>query len=320
MLKPILLRLHRWITLVFALPLLAIIFTGLILSFQPIVQTVSIKPNSLTLAKFDAIMAKYDKEGKTRSIFVDPYENSISLVGVGPDGSTDVDLTTLEEVEDDNLLSEWFSSSRRLHERLIYSMGWLVEASTFAMLALVALGIAMGWPRIRNNVSGWHKATAWFLLPLVIISPLTGLFLAYNVTFAPAPAGGRTAAPPAAQRVQVRDAIAMIADKHDLSNLSSLGNRGGRFLARVNDGGKLRAYAVTPQGLTEANNNWPRLIHEGNWAGVWSGLINVITSIALLLLLFTGLFIWAKRTFRRKPSANRARRNQPATAPTEAAA
>ena len=310
MLKPIFLRLHRWITLVFAVPLLAVIFTGLILSFQPIVATVSIKPGSLTMAKFDAIMGKYDPVGKTRSLFVDPYENSISLVGVGDDGATDVDLTTLQETEDDSVLSSWFSESRRLHQRLIFRMGWLVQASTYAMLALAALGVAMGWPRIRNNVSGWHKATAWILLPLVILSPLSGLFLAYNVTFSAAPQGGRPTGPRGApgavsNQVQMRDALAMVAEKFDLSNLSSIGNRGGRLLARVNDGGRLRAYAVTPNGLVEAGSNWPRLFHEGNWAGVWSGLINVIASLAMLGLLGTGLWMWARRTFRRRPVRNR---------------
>ena len=38
MTRPLLIRFHRWITLVFALPLLAIIVTGLILSVEPIVQ------------------------------------------------------------------------------------------------------------------------------------------------------------------------------------------------------------------------------------------------------------------------------------------
>src|SRR5262249_35563041 len=48
-------------------------------------------------------------------------------------------------------------------------------APTYAALALGKLGIPMGWPRLRNTLAGWHKGTAWFLLPLVILSPLTGL-------------------------------------------------------------------------------------------------------------------------------------------------
>ncbi len=320
MLQAYLLRLHRWITLVFALPLLVVIFTGLILSFQPIVQTVAIKPGSLTLEKIDGLIAKHDPENKARGLFIDPYENSFSLIGVGPEGSIDVDLSTGQDVEEDSVLSEWMSWSRRVHQRLINNMGWLVNLSTAAMLVLAALGVAMGWPRIRNTISGWHKATGWFLLPLIVISPLTGLFMAYGISFNPAPAprpaapaaeqtgtapAARTARPAPAAPVQMRDLVRQIAEKHDLSTLSSIGNRGGRMLVRINESGMSRAYTVTPQGLAPLPGNWPRLIHEGNWAGVWSGLINVITSIALLGLLFTGLFIWARRTFRRRHPRNR---------------
>jgi uncharacterized iron-regulated membrane protein len=332
MLQAYLLRFHRWITLVFAIPLLVVIFTGLILSFQPIIQYAAIKPGSLTLEKVDGLIAKHDPENKARALFIDPYENSFSLLGVGPEGSIDVDLTTGADVEDDSQLSEWMSWSRRTHERLLGNMGWLVNLSTAAMLVLAALGVAMGWPRIRNTVSGWHKATGWFLLPLVVISPLTGLFLAYNVTFNPPP---QPAAPPAAQQqsgaaaqpapagrrgpqaatMPMRDIVRMVAQSHDLSTLNSISNRGGRMLVRLNDGGLLKAYVVSPQGLTLASNNWPRLIHEGNWGGVWGGVINVITSIALLGLLLTGLFIWARRTFRKRPVRNRT----PAAAAAQAA-
>ena len=38
MLKPYWLRFHRWITLVFALPLLALILSGLVLSLEPLAQ------------------------------------------------------------------------------------------------------------------------------------------------------------------------------------------------------------------------------------------------------------------------------------------
>ena len=34
------------------------------------------------------------------------------------------------------------------------------------------------------------------------------------------------------------------------------------------------------------------------WAGLWSGLINVATSLALIGLIVTGLWIWARRSLR----------------------
>ncbi len=46
--------------------------------------------------------------------------------------------------------------------------------------------------------------------------------------------------------------------------------------------------------------NWPRLWHEGNFAGHYSALLNVIASFAMLGLLVTGIWIWARRHLRRR--------------------
>jgi hypothetical protein len=44
---------------------------------------------------------------------------------------------------------------------LLLDAGWVVIGSSVAMLALALLGVLMGWPRIQNTLSGWHKAMAW---------------------------------------------------------------------------------------------------------------------------------------------------------------
>ena len=59
----------------------------------------------------------------------------------------------------------------------------LVISSTIAMVVVMCLGILMGLPKLRNSLSGWHKGTAWFTLPLIVLSPLTGLCLAFGWTF-----------------------------------------------------------------------------------------------------------------------------------------
>jgi uncharacterized iron-regulated membrane protein len=292
MLKPYLLRLHRWLTLFFALPLAVVIATGLLLSFQPILQTASIAPGSLTLAKAEALLERYDPEGKARSLRLDSFQNALTIGGVGPDGSIDVDLATGEETDADHWLSELIGGSRGVHERLVFDLGWLVIASTAAMLGVIALGVLMGWPRFANSLSGWHKATAWALLPLLILSPLTGLFIAAGVTFSqPAPR---------AQSASIREAVRMIAAQHDLSRLEWIRARGGRQLARINEPGGQTTYVVTREGLKPASSNWPRTFHEGVFWGVWSGVMNVAISLAFILLMGTGLTIWARRALRRK--------------------
>lgn len=286
-----LLRFHRWIALAFSLPLAALIVTGLILSFEPIVQTTGIRAGSLTAAQLDVYLATHDAAGKARGISLRSYENRLTLQGVGEDGATDLDITTGKVMDEDGTLSSLFGASRGLHEHLILDLDWLVSTSTVAMLALIGFGIFMGLPRLRNSLSGWHKGVAWFGLPLLIASPLTGLAIAYGVTFAPS-------APRAGPAPPIREAAQIVGRDKDLSQLVWLRQRGGRLLVRLNEGGVFNVYGVTREGLVPTPKNWPRLIHEGNFAGIWSGTMNVVISLALLLLLVSGVIIWARRKLR----------------------
>jgi len=72
------------------------------------------------------------------------------------------------------------------------------------------------------------------------------------------------------------------------------------MVARLVDGGEYALYAVTPQGLVAQQRNWPRLWHEGNFAGRWSAAMNLVLSVAMLTLLVTGVWIWARRKLRRR--------------------
>lgn len=302
MTKAYLLRLHRWISLAFALPLAVVIVTGLILSFEPIAQQRSIEPGSLTLAAVEAVLARADPEGKAGGLSIAPHDGVVN-VGGGPGTAPKVFDMATGEPREAGLWSGVFGASRFVHERLIGNLGWLVIASTVAMLVIVALGVLMGLPRLANSVSGWHKGTAWFLLPLVILSPLTGLALVLGITLSgPAP----TAGPAPARLVE---AVRMVAADHDLSALNSIRRRGQTMVARVWEDGRLVAFAATDKGLVRMGSNWPRLLHEGNGFGIWGALANVVVSVAFVGLLGTGLVIWTRRTFRRR---NRVRAPRPA--------
>src|SRR4051812_26507801 len=77
--KALLLKLHRWTTLVFAAPLLLVIGTGLILSFQPMTQQASITKGSLTQERLLGLMAQYDPAGQARTLNIDPVEQRMTL-------------------------------------------------------------------------------------------------------------------------------------------------------------------------------------------------------------------------------------------------
>lgn len=291
--KPVLLTLHRWITLVFVLPLLAIIITGLILSFEPLVQVSGISGPAIDAERVVALVKRYDPDSKARGLSINARSQRITLQGAG---ALAIDLTTGEPAAAGSSLPDLFLWARVTHERLL-GQAWLVTSATVAMLALMVLGILMGLPRLRNTLSGWHKGTAWFALPLILLSPLTGLCMAFGLTFqsSPAPAG-------AGRPLPLPDAVRMVAASRDLSRTISIGARGGRVMARIYEDGELRAYAVTASGVTPLPRNWPRLIHEGNWSALIASPLNAVTSIALLTLLSTGLLIWARRKLRKPRS------------------
>lgn len=306
MYKVWLLRVHRWITLVFAVPLAALFVTGLILSVEPMVIDMAAKPvRADTLA---AVLAKHDPDAKARSLVLRSYAGTVSLTGAQRSEAVHIDLASNEKVASPSPLVDVFTTARRLHETFLLDLGWLVTVSTIVMLTLIALGVLMGWPRLRNTLSGWHKGTGWFLLPLLILSPLTGLFLAFGISFTSPPARPAAGAAPMA----MTEAVRIVAAAYDLGRVTWIRPLGGVLAARLDDGGEMRVFTVTRGGLVPAARNWPRLLHEGNWSGLFAPAINVVISAALLLLLTTGLLIWGRRKFRprqarpiRRPAAPR---------------
>lgn len=307
--KPWLLRLHRWAALIFALPLLVVLVTSLILSFEPIVVMSAIKPGTITAEKITAALTRHDPQGQARAVTYRSYDNTLTL-GAGRGGGIRVDAATNEVKTAGSGLADLMLTSRRLHETLLLDATWLVIASTVAMLALSLLGVLMGWPRFANTLSGWHKGMAWGLLPLLILSPLTALFMAGGVTFTsppPRPAQGSGQA----ATLKLADAVKIAGTRHDLSGLVWLRPQGGATRMRIVENGEYRVYTVTAEGTSQMPRNWPRLRHEGNFAGIVSALPNVLTALASLGLLGTGLWIWARRKLR-KP--NRTRGRSPAAA------
>ena len=294
--KAWLLKLHRWVALVFALPLIFVLGTGLILSVEPWLVVRAIGPGSLTPAKIQTLLSEHDPNGQARSLVYRSYDNTLTI-GAGRGGGTVVDVTTEQALPGPSALANSLVTTRRIHETLLIDAGWLVISSTVAMLVLALLGALMGLPRLENTLSGWHKVMAWGLLPLIILSPLTGLFLAAGITFANPP---EAAASVQGAPLRLAEAVRIVGERHDLSTLVWMRPQGGRLLVRLVVGGEYTVYAVTRDGMVAMPRNWPRLWHEGNFAGVWSALMNVITSIAMMGLLVTGPWIWLRRQLRRR--------------------
>ena len=288
------LRLHRWMVLLFALPLTVVIITGLVLSFEPWLVVRAIKPGSLTLEKTEAILNQQDPRGQARGLAYRSYDDTLTLGGGRGDG-TIVDVATGQVRSRQSAQASIMGTARRLHETLFIGARWLVITSTAAMILIIFFGVLMGLPRFANTLGGWHKAIAWGLLPFLVLSPLTGLFMSAGLTFM-----GRTAVPssPRDMQLTLAQAVKVVAREHDLSTVVWIRPQGGRMLTRLAEGGEFRIFAVTPEGATPLPRNWPRLWHEGNFAGAWSAAMNMIISLAIMALVGTGLWIWLGRKLR----------------------
>jgi uncharacterized iron-regulated membrane protein len=224
------------------------------------------------------------------------YDGTLTVGGGKGSPGTVVDAATGAIQPGPSALAKTLSTMQRMHQTLLLDLGWLVTASTVAMLAMIVLGVLMGWPRFSNTVSGWHKGTAWVLLPLIALSPLTGLMLALRIGGAP------PAQPPQAQgaAIALSEAVRIVGKEHDLSSLVWIRSMGGRTLVLLAENREYTAYAVGRDGTQAMPRSWPRLWHEGNFAGAWSALMNLIISVAMLGLLGTGLWIWLRRQLRRR--------------------
>ncbi|MEQ1650202.1 MAG: PepSY-associated TM helix domain-containing protein [Hyphomicrobiaceae bacterium] len=291
--KPYLLRFHRWLTLAFALPWIVILVTGLVLSFEPMLMDRTFTGRSVSLATVEAAIAKHDPTGKANTLNVRAYDNAIILSEGRGSTPIRIDLKTGDKIAaGTSLWSDFFTTNRRLHESLLLDLKWLVDASTVAMLISVGFGIFMGWPVMRNTLGGWHRMVAWGTLPLLILSPLTGLALAFGISF--------TGPPPKAEGASVKltDAVKLVATKHDLASVYWIRPMGGAMRTRIYDGREAKVFTISKAGLIAGQQSWPRAIHEGVWAGFWSALINVITSFAFIGLMLTGIWIWSRRTLR----------------------
>ncbi|MGE5145828.1 MAG: PepSY domain-containing protein [Candidatus Eiseniibacteriota bacterium] len=302
-------KFHRWIALAFGLPLAVVILTGLILSVEPWLVGRAIEPGSLSAAKIQALLSRHDPQGRARSLSYRSYDRSLTLsAGRGAGRGIVVDTLTGEAQAGPSTHASILGTARGLHEALLLDAEWLVIASTVAMLAIVALGVLMGLPRIANTLAGWHKAMAWGLLPLIVLSPLSGLLMALGVTFTTpaAPARGPSALP------SLRQAVDIVGRDHDLSSLVWLRPQGNRLLVRLVENGEYTVHAVTPAGTTPLPRNWPRLWHEGNFAGGWSAALNLVVSLAMAGLLGTGVWMWLRRRLRKRARQSRATVSVPA--------
>ena len=197
-----------------------------------------------------------------------------------------------------------FGLAEKIHKSLLVGLGFVVQAASFAMLATVCAAPFLAALRFRRNLMGWHRLVGWALLPVLVIPPATAVLMTLGIGH------GGVPLPPSSHPLAMTQALARAGAVLDLSRLEGAHPfRGGSVFLTLSgpDGG---AYVVSDAAVTKLSGG-PGLIqeiHEGTWAGAWSGALNFVVSLALLALTVTGVssFVRRKRLDRRGVAAGAA--------------
>jgi hypothetical protein len=91
------LKIHRWVALTFALPLVFVLCTGLILSFEPWLVTRAIAPGALTVSKIEALLSQHDPDGKAKALVYRSYDGTLTINGLRGSGIV-VDVASGQEL------------------------------------------------------------------------------------------------------------------------------------------------------------------------------------------------------------------------------
>ncbi|WP_109904538.1 PepSY domain-containing protein [Zavarzinia aquatilis] len=279
--------LHRWLALGLAPLLLLVTLTGGILAFVPVTE--SLAPADSTRIDSAALLRTIngaDPEGKATMVMPADGGSAVTLVRDG--------LWQTYALEGGQLLREapppfdFFHTVEGLHRNLLIGAGILVEIAAWAMLAITVIGPLLAWPRFANSLMGWHRVAGWVALPLVLMLPLTGVLMTLGI-------GGPSLPPATGGPTTPVAALTRAADSVDLSDLTLARSfRQGRVLITTSAPATYVATATEIAPLT-GGPGLVRELHEGTWAGAWSGLLNAVGAAVLFGLTATGILSWWRR-------------------------
>jgi sulfite reductase (NADPH) flavoprotein alpha-component len=307
-LKRRLLTLHRWLAIGLAPVFLLVVLSGAVLALKPMVEssdgTATAQVGVGTVAE---ALDRLDPAARATGVSISADGSVVEVRSTDPAVAGSFDIATGTPVADRAF--DPFELTLSLHRNLLVGAGLLVEIAAYAMVAILAFGLVLGLPRLRNTLRGWHVGLGWLALPLVALTPVTGMLLALHI--------GRPALPAIApgEPVALARAVELVA-REDAGAFSMARRfRGGAAMVKTASSEDERAYLVQPNGKVvplAGGPGWVEAVHEGTWAGAWSGLLNLLSGLGLAFLIGTGLYAWWSRQRSRRVRASGAIRLRPA--------
>lgn len=306
--RSLLLKVHRWAAIATAPFLLLITFSGMVLAFQPILAGNSAA--AIEVPTLVSAIRQADPDGRAESLTMAPDGKSFDLRTRRSALGTFDTLTGTKTGEPG---FDVFGFARALHVSLLLGARWLVTFVTIVSVIIIVLGFSGRWTKFRHTLSGWHNSMGWWMWPLAALTPVTGMLMALHLGM-PYQAGmggshrgssgyghgGRPALEQVTRNTpSLADIIERAAQQANLEQFSQIrGTRGGGMLLSVHDKLQATQYIVSGNGALQPTDGpgWVRMLHEGTWAGAWSGVFTLLSTFPLLGLLVTGMLKWWRRT------------------------
>lgn len=301
-LKPTLYKLHRWIGIGLAPLFLLIALSGAVLAFKPIVQQpTSLSTEAVSSSQLINLLEQIDPQGQTvDAISIDTAKNLAEVRSHNPqiEGRYDLTSGTCECGTEGSSPFNLFEFAEHLHKELLLGADILIQIASYLMLLMVITAPLLAWPRLRNNLMGWHRGVGWVLLPIILMLPLTGIMMSLHVGMPELP---RMSQP--GTHLSMLEALKRAQQTHDLTNLNGVRRfRGGSILLSLAERDDAGVVIVTDHSVTsiDSQGNLVKSLHEGTWAGPLSGTINLLGTSALSLLILSGSISWFRRHRRMK--------------------
>ena len=299
--KRLLLLMHRWLGLIVA-PLFALILvTGVILAFNPVIEdTIRGAAQPLNIDQLVGTLNHIDPQGQAKKMQLSPDGKTVTLTGNGL-GTVIADVAS-GRILPDAEPSTWYHTTKSLHKKLLIGADTLIEIAAWLMVGIIIVGPFLGKLHLRNTAAGWHNSIGWLVWPLLLFVPLTGVLMTFSALKSGIPViEGQ--APGITQAI-----VAVQANPPQNFNLQHLmsagpGKRGGTMLVSNGRAGDHRVVMDNRGNIYDSGPPLVKILHEGTWAGLWSGLFNIVISLMLLALTATGCYGWLRRFRRQRAEA-----------------
>lgn len=282
---------HRYLGLLLAPILMVILVSGAVLAFKPILAPevgVGIHP-SISVAQVKITLQKADPDNQMSQLSVLKNGTQIWLQGGkrGPEGGV-YDLRSGEYVGSAGMGLQTYSWFKNMHKKLFIDAGWLVELVSYALAGMLLVGAWLLRPRFKRTLMDTHNTLGWLALPLWLVLPVTGVMMCLHLG---APNFGTL------ETIQypLEQVIESVGAQGQLGQLASIESIKGRY-QMVKLAGE--TYQLNEQMQLQAvsfNRYWAKELHEGTWAGAFSGGLNLVGSLGLMVLTGTGVYSWWRR-------------------------